>query len=419
MPTFTYEALDRGGKEVKQEIDANTQEEAISKIRNLGYFPTKVREKGIARAKAGAAGGPQRRGIGDGRIPAKQLTQFTRQLSTLQDAGLPMLRSLRILEQQQKPGTMRSVVRGIAEDVEGGSTLSEAMARRPKAFTRLYSNMIRAGEAGGVLELILQRLAEFMEKSEKLKARVKGAMIYPIVVLCFAGIILTGIMLFIVPNFQKIFADINTPLPPMTVVLITVSDWFARGFGWLYLLALPVVIYAAVKLMRQSPGGAYVLDKFKLSVPLFGTIINKNSISQFCRTLGTLINAGVPILEAINITRETTGNEVVSQALGKVHDSIREGESVAAPLRASRICDPIVVNMIDVGEETGDLDKMLLKVADNYDEEVDTLVGSLVSVLEPLMVIVLGVIVGLIVVSLFLPLVSIIESVGSKGAGGK
>ncbi len=412
MATFTYEALDRGGKEVKQEIEAATQEDAISKIRTLGYFPTKVRAKSIARGKSGVA--IRSGATGNGRIPPKQLTQFTRQLSTLQDAGLPMLRSLRILEEQQRPGVMRSVVRGIAEDVEGGATLSEAMAKRPKAFTRLYSNMIRAGEAGGVLELILQRLAEFMEKSERLKSRVKGAMIYPCVVMGFAAIILTGIMIFIVPNFEKIFSDMQTQLPPITDMLIKTSRWFATGFGWVYLLATPLVLFAAIKILRQSSGGAYALDKFKLSIPLFGTILSKNSVSQFCRTLGTLINAGVPILEAINITRETTANEVIARALGKVHDSIREGETVAGPLRTSRVCDPIVVNMIDVGEETGDLDKMLMKVADNYDEEVDTLVGSLVSVLEPLMVIVLGVMVGIIVVALFLPLVSIINTVGAK-----
>jgi type IV pilus assembly protein PilC len=335
-------------------------------------------------------------------------------LSTLQDAGLPMLRSLRILEQQQKPGTMRMVIRGVAEDVEGGATLSEAMAKRPKAFGRLYSNMVRAGETGGVLELILQRLADFMERSEKVKRRVKSAMIYPMVVICFAVIILTGIMIFIVPNFERIFTEMRRDLPVMTKGLIAVSNWFGKQFGWLYVLVSPFAIYGIIKLLRQSPGGAYFLDKFKLSVPLFGKIVNKNAISQFARTLGTLINAGVPILEAINITRETTGNEVVRRALVKVHDSIREGETVAGPLRASRICDPIVVNMIDVGEETGDLDKMLLKVADNYDEEVETLVGSLVSIMEPLMVIMLGVIVGLIVISLFLPLVSIIQGVGAQ-----
>ncbi len=418
MPVFRFEAMDSGGKAVKSEIEAASSEEAINKVRAMGYYPTKVAEKGGRRGakSAGGADAARPRPTGAvGRVSAKMLTQFTRQLATLQDAGLPILRSLRILENQQKPGPLRKGIRLVADDVEGGSTLSEAMNKHPKAFNRLYCNMVAAGEAGGVLDLILNRLSDFMEKSQALKRKVVGAMIYPIVVIMFAVLIVTGIMVFVIPKFEKIFTDFNTTLPAMTVMLLNMSSWFA-SYGWAVVVLTPVVILAVVKLMNQSEGGRFVLDKFTLGLPLFGNIIHKSVIARFTRTLGTLIHAGVPILEAINITRDTTGNEVFSRALSKVHDGIREGESFAAPLRASKVVDPLVVNMIDVGEETGDLDKMLEKVADNYEDEVETAVGSLVSLLEPLLVIVLGTVVGFIVIALFLPLVQLIKSVtGGQG----
>jgi len=350
------------------------------------------------------------------------LTAFTRQLSTLQDAGLPILRSLRILEQQQKPGLLRVVIRQVGEDVEGGSTLSEAMAKHPRAFDRLYVNMVQAGEAGGVLDVILNRLADFMEKAQRLKRRVVGAMIYPCVVISFAIMIVSGIMYFVVPKFKDIFADFDAELPAMTTMLISISDWFAgRGShegsvpGILIVLLAPVVLFLVIKLARQAQMGRYVVDTIKLKIPILGQILGKTAVARFTRTLGVLINAGVPILEAINITKETSANEVYSAALGKVHDAIREGDSFANPLRSSKVCDSIVTNMIDVGEETGDLDKMLVKIADNYDDEVDVLVAGLVSLLEPVMVVVLGVIVGFIVIALFLPLVSLINSVSGGG----
>ncbi|MBN1490446.1 MAG: type II secretion system F family protein, partial [Phycisphaerae bacterium] len=339
--------------------------------------------------------------------------QFTRQLSTLQDAGLPVLRSLRILEQQQKPGQLRLIIRGVADEVEGGATLSEAMAKQPKAFDRLYCNMVAAGESGGVLDIILQRLADFMEKAQRLKRKVIGAMIYPCVVIAFAVGIVSAIMIIVVPKFEEIFKDFGTKLPAVTVMLITLSDWFIRGSppGWVVIFLSPIAIVLLLKLMKKSHAGRYAVDLIKLKIPILGMILAKTAIARFTRTLGTLIAAGVPILEALTIAKDTVGNEVYARALGSVHDSIREGESFANPLRAARVCDPIVVNMIDVGEETGDLDKMLMKIADNYDEEVDTLVGGLVSLLEPIMVVVLGGIVGFIVIALFLPLVTLINSV--------
>ncbi len=421
MPTYAYVAMNSSGQEVKEEVDANTADEAIAKIRSKGYFPTKVKEKAAKKGKAkkkGAAGDtapmtPKRKmPISIGGVPRKQLVAFTRQLSTLQDAGLPILRSLQILEQQQRPGLLKAILGGVAEEVEGGGTLSDAMAKYPKAFDKLYTNMINAGELGGVLDLILARLADFMEKAAKLKKKVIGAMIYPAVVITIAVGIVSMIMIFVIPKFETIFKDFGTKLPAITQVLMDISRWMAN-WGWAYVLASPIVIVVLWRLIRTSEAGKYGTDALKLKVPILGSIISKSTIGRFTRTLGTLISAGVPILDALNITKETCGNEVYSRALGKVHDAIREGESMADPLRATKTCDAIVINMIDVGEETGDLDKMLMKIADNYDSDVDVLVGSLISILEPVMVVILGVIVGFIVIALFMPMIALIQNISS------
>jgi len=414
MSTFVYEAMNQTGQEVKDQIEASSAEDALGKIRSLGLFPTRIREKG-GRKKGEAGGKRKKKGgaITFGRAKTKHVTQFTRQLATLQDAGLPILRSLTILEEQQKPGPLKNALSTISEDVEGGSTLSEAMSKHPKAFDRLYVNMVAAGETGGVLDVILIRLAEFMEKAQKLKNKIKGAMIYPTVVMSFAVAIVSMIMVVVVPKFKDIFADFDATLPMVTQYLIGISNWFVHGTppGWAIVLISPIAFFLFTKLLKQSKGGRFALDTVKLKIPVMGQIIGKSSVARFTRTLGTLVNAGVPILEAINITKETSGNEVYARALSKVHDSIREGESFADPLRAAKVCDGIVVNMVSVGEETGELDKMLIKVADNYDEDVEVLVGSLISLLEPIMVAVLGVIVGFIVVALFLPLVALIQSI--------
>jgi type IV pilus assembly protein PilC len=419
MPTFTFEAMNKSGQEVKNEIEAASNEEAIARIRQQGLFPTKVREKSAKKLgkKKGAAegGGGKRRKmpISIGGVPRKQLVNFTRQLSTLQDAGLPILRSLQILEQQLKPGLLKAIIGGVADDVEGGGTLSDSMAKYPKAFDKLYVNMINAGEIGGVLDIILNRLADFMEKAAKLKKKVVGAMIYPAVVITIAVGIVSMIMIVVIPKFKDIFKSFGAELPQVTQILLAFSTWFGPGYGWAYILASPIVAILLNKLICMSPQGKYALDAVKLKIPIMGGIIGKSTIGRFTRTLGTLISAGVPILDAITITKETCGNEVYTRALGKVHDAIREGESMADPLRAAKVCDAIVVNMIDVGEETGDLDKMLVKVADNYDNDVDVLVGSLISILEPVMVVVLGLIVGFIVVALFMPMITLIETISS------
>ncbi|MHC4308999.1 MAG: type II secretion system F family protein [Planctomycetota bacterium] len=411
MPVFKYEALDSQGVAIKNEIEALSQKEAVSKIRNMGYFPTKVHARGAAKkAATKAATRPKRRRGAGGKVRIKYITQFARQLSTLQDAGLPILRSLRILQDQQKAGTFKKVIGYVGDDIEGGSTLSEAMGRCPRAFDRLFVNMVAAGETGGVLDLILSRVADFMEKAQKLKARVRSAMVYPCVVLGAAFTILLLLMWKVIPQFETVLTEMTegATLPKITQVVLAIADWIATQYGWAFLLATPFVIIFLLRLIKQVRTGRLVLDTIKLKLPVLGQLSSKVAVTRWTRTLGTLISAGVPILDAINVTRETAGNEVFADMLGNVHNSIRQGDTFAGPLRQSKTVDLIVSNMVAVGEETGDLDKMLLKVADNYDEQVDVLVASLMSLLEPIMIIVLGAVVMVIVLSIFLPMITII-----------
>lgn len=413
MPMFKYEALDSQGNEVKAEVEALSNKEAISKIRNKGLFPTKVTARGAGkRVKATkAAKTTKRRGV-NRKVGTKQVCQFARQLSTLQDAGLAILRSLRILEQQQKTGTLKKVLIYLAEDIEGGSTLSEAMAKHPKVFSKLFVNMVAAGEVGGVLDVVLSRLADFMEKAERLKAKVKGAMVYPAVVMSAALLIVLGLMMFIIPTFAEVLGDMGdgASLPALTQSLLNISDWLLgrKGFNALMVVLSPVAFISFFKFVSQFSNGRYVLDQLKLHLPVLKPITYKVSVARWTRTLGTLISAGVPILEAINIARDTSGNEVYGRMLQKVHNAIRQGDTFANPLKQSKTVDSIVVNMIDVGEETGDMDKMLEKIANNFDEEADVLVSSLMSLLEPIMILFLGGMVGTIVVAMFLPIIKII-----------
>ena len=412
MPTFQYEAMDHTGREVKDTIDASTQEEAQQLIRQKGFFVTRISERAKGAAKKGKAaakkgGRKKKKSFTIGKISTKQLCTFTRQLSTLQDAGLPILRSLRILEGQCKPGVLKNALGEVVEDIESGQTLSEAFAKHPKAFDRLYCNMIKAGEAGGALEAILQRLADFKEKDQSLKRRIKSAMVYPVVVIFVAVVIVGFILYFIIPKFESIFTDFNVPLPKMTLFLIEASPFLIQKFY--IILLMPVFVWIFIKLLYRSKTGAYIGDRVLLMIPVMGQIVEKSCVARTMRTLGTLVQSGVPILESLNIVKETAGNVVFERAFARIDDSIREGETIAQPLREARIVDDIVVNMIDVGEETGDLDSMLNKISDNYDEEVEALVESLVSLLEPIMIVVLGGIIGFIVIALFLPLITLIE----------
>ncbi len=425
MATFVYEALNASGKPQKGTVEAASGDEAISKIKSQGFYPTQVREQRVAKsAIAGAPAAKKKRkgkGTGIGRVSSKQLTLFTRQLSTLTDAGLPLLRSLQILESQMKPGKLKNVLVDVADGVEGGSSLSEAMAKHSGVFDRLYTKMVAAGEVGGVLDIILQRLSEFMEKAQRLRRRIKGALVYPIVVVVVAIAIVTFIMLFIIPKFEVIFADFGVALPALTMGLIDTSRWMAGAqpgqalAGWIIVVPSPVIVWVFWKLIRKAGPGKALTDRIILIIPVLGGLVRKTTIARFTRTLGTLIAAGVPILEAILITRDTCGHYVFERALNRVHDSIREGETFATPLRESKTCDALVVNMIDVGEETGEMDAMLMKIADNYDEEVDVAVASLVSLLEPIMVVAIGGLVGTIVVAMFMPMVAMINGLATGG----
>jgi len=417
MPVYTYEAMDQStGAEVKDTISANSEAEAQALVRQKGFFVTKIAEEGRGKKgkkkdkdkdKKRGGGGKKKKTFSLGGVNAKKLCTFTRQLSTLQDAGLPILRSLRILEGQSKPGALKNTLIGVIDDVEGGNTLSEAMAKQPRCFDNLYVNMVKAGEAGGALEVILQRLAEFKERAQSLKRKVQGAMIYPCAVIFVATAIVTFIMIWIIPKFKAIFEGFEVKLPAITEWLIFFSDNVAKY--WYLIPAIPFSCWLFVKIVKKNKLGAYICDRIALKIPLLGKILEKSIVARTARTLGTLIASGVPILEALLIARDTAGNEVFIRAYQHIYSAIREGESMAVPLRETRVVDDMVVNMVDVGEETGALDNMLYKVADVYDEEVSVLVDGLISILEPMMVVVLGLIVGFIVIALFMPLIELLN----------
>jgi type IV pilus assembly protein PilC len=410
MPTYKYEALDTSGNEVKDSVEATNEEEASAKIKSMGYFVTKL----TASSTGGAAGKKKKKKTGKSRktftiggVKQKMLVTFTRQFSTLQDAGLPVLRSLRILERQMKPSVLKNGLIDVVDDVESGSSLSEAMGKHRKCFSKLYVNMVKAGEAGGALEVILQRLADFLEKGQSLKSKIIGAMVYPAVVIFVAISILTFIMVMIIPKFKKIFDEFGLTLPWATQTLIRASTWMSEY--WWTIPLFPMALYLLIKLIRLSRAGNYALDRCTLWIPVVGELVEKTIVARTMRTLGTLISSGVPILEAINIVKETANNAVFERMFQRVFESIREGDTIADPLKESRLVDDMVVNMVEVGEETGDLDSMLSKIADFYDEWVDNLVKSLLSLLEPIMIVFLGFTIGGIVISLFLPLIKLLE----------
>jgi type IV pilus assembly protein PilC len=418
MARYKFTALDAKGKEVHGEIDADTQAQAVARIREKQYFPTKVEELAGGGAAAPAKKGGGKKGAMQmeiklpkflqGGVKAKQLTTFTRQMSTLVNAGLPLMRALRVLQRQEKNPALRDSVVQMAESIESGSTFAEALAAHPKIFDRLFVNMVKAGEIGGVLDVVLARLAEFQEKAEKIKGKVKSAMPYPIVVLVMALSILGFLMTYIVPKFADIFGDLmgGKGMPALTQFVMNASDTMVNRFP-LVLIVL-VVIVVVLKLLAKTEKGRLGIDQFKLHAPVFGTLISKNSISRFTRTLGTLMSAGVPVLQALNIVKETVGNEVIAKAVTTIHDAVKEGENMAPPIASSKVFPPMVVSMVEVGEETGALPDMLMKIADSYDDDVDNAVAAMTSIIEPLLIIFLALVVGTIVIALFMPLVSII-----------
>jgi type IV pilus assembly protein PilC len=414
MAKFSYTAVDAKGKQATGIVEANDQNDAIAQIRQLGFYPQRLDE---ARDTDKVAGGKAKLKKKGGRVKLRILTIFTRQLATLIDAGLPLLRSLNTLSKQERNPVMRATMLDLAETVESGSTFSEALAQHPGIFNKLYVNMVKAGELGGVLEIVLTRLAEFQEKSQKIKGKVKAAMVYPIVVLCIALLILAGLLTFIVPRFQQIFKDAlpGQQLPWITQFVIDLSHFLTSQ--WYFVLGGIAILVIGFKLFSSSTAGSIILDRFALRMPIFGDLLSKTAISRFSRTLGTLISSGVPILQALNITRDTAGNYVVATAINKIHDSVKEGESVVGPMEASGVFPPIVTSMVQVGEETGQLPDMLVKVADVYEGEVDNAVTGLTSILEPIMIVLLAVVVGVIVIALFLPMIHIITGMSNQTNG--
>jgi type IV pilus assembly protein PilC len=434
MPKYNYVALDQKGAETKGSIEVASQNEAIGRVKEMGLFPTKITEAEKAQektagkkgakpaAKGGKKGGMQINlripGFG-GKVKPKVLTTFTRQLATLVDAGLPLLRGLRVLEKQERNATLKGILAKLALSIEGGSTFSEGLAQHPKVFNRLFVNMVKAGELGGVLEVVLKRLAEFSEKAQKIKGKVKAALFYPIAVLIVATAIMILLMVFVVPQFKNVFGGMGMKLPGFTLLVMAISDMIKDHI--LETLAILVVLVIAFLLFIRTKFGRLVWDKCKLKMPAVGPVISKVAISRFCRTLGTLVSSGVPILQALTIVKETAGNVVISNAVVKVHESVKEGETITAPLEGSGVFPPMVVSMVDVGEQTGALPEMLLKIADNYDEEVDNAVAAMTSLLEPIMIVFLAVIVGSIVIAMFLPLIQMITNLSGDegGSGGK
>lgn len=419
MPIFQYSAVNNKGQTVKDKIEASTPDEAVVKIRGLSLFPSSVKEvktqqKGDKASFDATSAKKKSKGmsISIGGVKSKDITAFTRQLSTLQDAGLPIIRGLKILAAQAKRGLLKKTLLRTIEDIEGGSTLSEALSKHPRVFDKLYVNMVKAGEVGGALDIILQRLADFREKIERLIRKIVSAMIYPSVVMLVASGILIGLMIFIIPNFAKIFEELELELPLPTKMLITFS--MAMKNNWVFIPTIPFGVIILYTLLGKIKKIRLIIDRLKFKIPVVGTIVNKSTISKFARTLATLSSSGVPILEALNNVKDATGNAAMSKAIQNIHDSIRGGESITKPLRTAKVCDEIVINMIEVGEETGELDKMLTKVADNYDDEVDRAVEVMVSLIEPMMIVFLGGAVGFIVIAMFVPLIKLMQGLGAK-----
>ncbi len=428
MPKFEYIALDVRGQEARGVIEASSPNDVVGQLRQSGYFPTSVVEEGkgvsktpkkaqqamkvAAAPKAKKSGGFMERKT----IKTKTLMIFTRQLATLIDAGLPLLRGLNVLAKQEKDPVLKNTINALADSVQGGSTFSESMAQHPKVFNKLYINMVKAGELGGVLELVLNRLAEFQEKAQKIKNKVVAAMAYPVIVLVIAVVIMLFLLAFIVPKFEQIFHEMlqDKPLPALTQFVIGASKVIQEK--WYIPVGALLVLFVLYKFISSRESGRAGIDRVKLAIPIFGDLLRKSAISRFSRTLGTLVTSGVPILQALNITRDTAGNATIAQAVNKVHDAVKEGESIVAPLESSRVFPPMVISMVDVGEETGQLPEMLLKIAEVYDDEVDNAVEALTSLLEPVMIVVLALVVGTIVIALFLPLIEILKNL-SNGVG--
>lgn len=432
MPKFSYIAIESStGKDKKGSIESASAEQAALDLKAMGLLPTsiaaassslKMGAKPAGKAGTGAAGSPfvprpekkkkkSGPGLSIGKVVSNQgLAVFTRQLSTLVNAGMPILRSLETLARQEKSPGFKWVLEQIAETIKAGGTFSDGLLQHPKVFDRLYINMVKAGEAGGVLGTVLDRLAKFMEKAEKIKGKVKAAMTYPLIIMVVAVLIVSALMVFVIPKFQEIFDGLlkGTPLPLLTQIVLAVSNFMKNQI--FATIGILIALFVAYKVFAKTKGGRSFLDLVQIKIPAFGPLFLKASVGRFTRTLGTLLSSGVPILQALIITRDTSGNVHVAAALNKVHDRVKEGEGVGKPLEATKIFPTMVTSMVEVGEETGALPEMLTRIADTYDEEVDNAVTSITSIIEPIMIVFMAFIVGTIVIALFLPLVKIIQT---------
>ncbi|MDZ4804584.1 MAG: type II secretion system F family protein [Candidatus Eisenbacteria bacterium] len=402
MPVFMWKGRTLAGETQSGELSVDTQAEALSQLRRKRIIPQFVREKpksltiGI-NLKAGAS------------VSTRDLAIFTRQFATMITAGLPLVQCLDILSQQSDSAALRKVINDVRNDVESGTTLAEALGKHPKVFDNLFVNMVEAGEAGGVLDDILLRLATYIEKAEALRRKVKAAMTYPTVVLVVAVGTTTFMLLFIIPTFAKIFKDFGGELPLPTAIVLMLSD-FLRSY-WYLLFGAVAGLIVLFKRFYATDKGEKIIDRLKLRMPILGDLLKKAAIARFTRTLGTLISSGVPILTGLEITARTAGNRVIQEAVLATRASIREGQTIAAPLKESKVFPPMVVQMIAVGEETGALDEMLNKIATFYDDEVNTAVDTLTSIIEPVMIVVMGLLVGGMVVAMYMPMFKLINVV--------
>ncbi len=415
MSNYSYTAVDPQGSVARGTLDVADQSEALQRIREMGLFPTKLIEnpqrKEMRMAMVRRRPGQVRKRLQfsvpffRSRVRASTLTVFTRQLATLVEAGMPLVRSLRTLQEQEENRAMKRVLDDLASSIENGNSLAEAVAMHPKIFNGLYVNMVKAGELGGALETTLTRLAEYMEKARKIKGKVKAALYYPTAVLCVATGIVTLLMTYVIPRFKAVFEGVldGKQLPAFTLFVFNLSQSMRSHLLVIACCAAALAIFIPMAL--RTGIGRWVFDRFKLSMPLLGPLFRKSSISRFSRTLGTLVSSGVPILQALTIVKETAGNLVVGNVLSNVHENVKQGEPIAPALKISSIFPPMVSGMVDVGEQTGALPEMLMKIADNYDDEVDNAVGAMTSLLEPIMIIFLAVVVGGIVIAVFLPII--------------
>jgi type IV pilus assembly protein PilC len=396
MPTFTYTARAVGGELKTATIEAPSREEVVAQLRRQKMTVVKVDEE-KKQKKAG------------GKITMRDIVIFTRQFSTMINSGLPLVQALDILAKQSENKSLQEVTKAVVFDVESGHTVADALGKHPKAFSELYVNMVAAGEAGGILDTILMRLATFMEKNDALVRKVKGAMIYPGVIMGVAAVAITVLLIFVIPTFESMFASVGLALPLPTRIVIGLSR-FLKGYWWAVLAAVGGSTFM-LKRFYATSDGKLKIDRVMLQMPVLGDVLRKSAVSRFTRTLGTLISSGVSILDGLEITAKTAGNRVIQDAIMASRASIAGGDTIAAPLQKSAVFPPMVISMIAVGEQTGGLDEMLAKIADFYDEEVDAAVSNLLSMLEPIMIVFLGVVVGGMVVAMYLPIFDMINAV--------